>query len=62
LRPIFHQLEKRIEAHIFVAFASLLSAPAFACSSSRAGPGIDAPLHAGKVCYHPDAGCSFSNH
>ena len=62
LRPIFHQLEQRIEAHIFVSFlAYCLHVSLRACLRPLA-PGLTPALAVGKVRRHPNARRAFSHH
>jgi Transposase DDE domain len=62
LRPIYHQLEERIEAHIFVAFIAycLQCHPAGAAQAARARP--HAPGRARQARRHPDARRPLSDH
>jgi hypothetical protein len=53
IRPIFHQLEARVEAHVFIAFLALPTHHAGA-ALARAGAGADATQRAGEVCRHAD--------
>ena len=53
IRPIFHQLEARIEAHVFIAFLAYclqVTLAALAC----AGAGADAAQRVGEVCRDAD--------
>jgi transposase len=51
LRPIFHQTDARIEAHIFVAF---LAYCLLATTDSSLSSGIDQPSGSGKDVGHPN--------
>jgi len=56
LRPIHHQLEHRVEAHIFVAFmAYCLRARESARAAQTLGARTDLTRRAGQVRRHPDA-------
>ncbi len=58
LRPIFHQLERRIEAHIFVAFLVNRQGD-LASPVASAGTRPDSTCRSGQVCCHPDARCTL---
>ena len=49
IRPIYHQLETRIEAHIFIAFLAYLSAGHAETAAEDAGAGIDGEGRARKL-------------
>ena len=61
LRPIYHQLEQRIEAHIFIAFMAYclhVTSRQTASARRRAHPAS----RARQVCRHPDARRPLPNH
>jgi hypothetical protein len=57
LRPIYHQLEHRIEAHIFISFLAYCPASRddVAPTLARSGAGIDPTLGVGEVCHRANA-------
>ncbi len=61
IRPIYHQNEDRIEAHIFVAFMALPASHAQA-PAALAGPWIDTKGRAGKNGGLADGRCAFADH
>jgi hypothetical protein len=62
LRPLFHRLEQRIEAHIFVAFMAYCLQRELAGPTAAPGPGPDPPRGAGQIRLHPDARRAFADH
>ena len=54
IRPIYHQTDERIEAHILVAFAGLLPAGDAEAAAALAGAGTDATVRAGQDGGDPD--------
>ena len=63
VRPIYHQTDARIEAHIFVAFMAycLLPAGHAQAPAARAGARTDAPLRAGKNGGAANGGRAFAD-
>jgi transposase len=57
IRPIFHQEERRVEAHIFIAVPGLLSPDHAAASPTCTGAGIDRAQRAREVRRRPDDRC-----
>ena len=57
VRPIYHQLETRIEAHIFIAFLAYLSAGHAETAAEDAGAGINGEGSARKTRHHADDRC-----
>ncbi len=60
IRPIYHQLQNRIEAHIFIAFICLLLARDFAPPAARTGSGPDAAGSAGEIQSHSNDRRAFT--
>lgn len=54
LRPVFHQLEERIEAHIFVRVPGLWPARDAGTTAAGFSPWTDAPVGLGKIQRHPN--------
>jgi hypothetical protein len=51
-RPIYHQPDHKIEAHIFVSFVALLFAGGPEAMHQSFGTGTDAMGRVGEVCRH----------
>ena len=62
LRPIYHQVEKRVEAHIFVAFLAYALVGHPPTSAGPLRPGADTPRRAGKTGHDSDARCLPAHH
>jgi hypothetical protein len=62
LRPIFHQLEHRIEAHIFVAFIAYCLHVTLRARLRPACPRADPTGCVGQICYYPDARRALPDH
>ena len=62
IRPIFHQDEKRIEAHIFIAFLAYCLQVTLHAPPARFGAGADRAQRARKVRRRPDDRCPSADH
>ena len=61
IRPIYHQTDERIEAHIFVAFLSLLSAGDAEAAAAITGTGTDTEVGPGQDGGDPDGRCATAD-
>ena len=62
IRPIYHQLDERIEAHIFVAFVAYLPAGDAETAGAGLGAGIDPESSIGQVRRGTHGRCAFAYH
>ena len=62
IRPVFHQLEGRIEAHVFIAFLAYCLHVTLARAPACVGAGADTAQRAGKVCCHADDRYASADH
>ena len=62
IRPVFHQREERIEAHIFVAFIAYCLHVTLKNLARPARAGTDAERHPGEVLHHAAGGCPPADH
>ena len=62
IRPIYHQLDERIEAHIFVAFLAYCLQVTTEAALARAGAGAYTESRAGEVRRHADGRCASAHH
>ena len=62
LRPIYHQVEKRVEAHVFVAFLAYALSVTLRQRLSPLRPGVDTPRRAGKTGHDSNARCVPAHH
>lgn len=59
IRPIFHQGEKRIEVHIFIAFFAYCLHVTFGTSAQISGPGTDHVPCVGEILHRADDRCAY---
>jgi hypothetical protein len=62
IRPIYHQKDTRIEAHIFVAFMAYCLQVTLKHRLRALAPGLTPESSIGKVCSSADGGCSSAHH
>ena len=62
IRPIYHQTEARIEAHIFVAFVAYCLKAHAQTTSADLGAGADPAGRAREILHHPNGRCAFAHH